>query len=53
MVRPGTKSPDQLKAAQHAQQQGLPVVVERQTVTQYLARWLEDFRAPQSQAEDL
>jgi integrase len=33
---------DQLKAAQHAQQQGLPVVVERQTVAQYLARWLED-----------
>ncbi len=37
---------DQLKADQHAQQQGLPIVVERQTVAEFMTRWLEDSAHP-------
>lgn len=33
---------EKLKALQSVQQQGLPVSVERQTVAQYLTRWVED-----------
>lgn len=37
---------DQLKAALHTQQQGLPVAVERQTLGQFLSKWLEDSVRP-------
>jgi integrase len=37
---------DQLKAALHTQQQGLPVAVERQTLGQFIAKWLEDSVRP-------
>jgi hypothetical protein len=31
---------DKLKAVLHDQQQGLPVAVERQTLDQFITRWL-------------
>lgn len=37
---------DKLKKALHDQQQGLPVAVERQTVAQFLTRWLADVVRP-------
>jgi integrase len=40
---------EQLKVALRDQQQGLPVAVERQTVAQYLTRWLEEVARPRLQ----
>jgi integrase len=37
---------DQLKAALHTQQLGLPVAVQRQTLGQFLSKWLEDSVRP-------
>src|ERR687893_2435083 len=37
---------EKLKVALRDQQQGLPVAVERQTVAQFLDRWLEDVVKP-------
>jgi integrase len=37
---------EKLTAAQHDLQQGLPVVTERQTMEQFLGRWLEDSVKP-------
>jgi integrase len=37
---------EKLKVVLRDQQQGLPIVVERQTVAQYLARWLADVVRP-------
>jgi integrase len=37
---------DQLKVDLHAQQQGLPIAVERQTLAQFLSKWLEDSVRP-------
>src|SRR4051794_12163555 len=37
---------EQLKKALHEQQQGLPVTFARQTLEEFLARWLEDSVKP-------
>src|SRR3712207_6488057 len=37
---------EKLKAVLHEQQQGMPVAVERQTVEQFLTRWLADVVQP-------
>ncbi len=37
---------DQLKSGPHTRQQGLPVSVERQTVGEFLSKWLEDSARP-------
>ncbi len=37
---------EKLKVVLREQQQGLPVIVERQTVGQFLDRWLEDVAQP-------
>ncbi len=40
------RSSDQLKVDLHTQQQGLPIMVERQTVGEFLSKWLEDLARP-------
>ncbi|MGA7731284.1 MAG: hypothetical protein WCD37_08420 [Chloroflexia bacterium] len=44
---------DQLKVDLHTQQQGLPITIERQTVGEFLSKWLEDSARPRVRPKKL